>query len=381
MDRLPRGDRPAPGPRRRGAPAVTAWLLVLAVVCCSPSAFYVAVEFALVAAAGRPRGPGRGGRPPARRAWPPSPTSTCSWPAASSASPWPPSASAPSPSRPSPDVIETAAGAVRRPPREGVHGIGFVVALGHRRVPPPRDRRDGAEVGGHRRPERVLVASRGSTVLYVAVFGPVIRLLNGLASLGMRLLRVEPSDERVTVHTADELARLLAESPRGGAWRRPPTTCCPAPSDGRRPGQHHRRHRPGGLRAQDGHGGRRRAPRGRRRLRLLGARPASAVGFVHAKDLLAVPAEARRPAAPLARIRRVLVLPSPRGARRGARGHAAGPHPRRRRGGRRRPLVRPGHARGRARVRRRRHRRRDPTDVEGPAAAGHHTMPAFATLS
>jgi CBS domain containing-hemolysin-like protein len=34
------------------------------------------------------------------------------------------------------------------------------------------------------------------------------------------------------------------------------------------------------------------------------------VGFVHAKDLLAVPAEARHRPLPLARIRRVLVLPT-----------------------------------------------------------------------
>jgi CBS domain containing-hemolysin-like protein len=51
---------------------------------------------------------------------------------------------------------------------------------------------------------------------------------------------------------------------------------------------------------------------GHSRLLVVGQDLDDVVGFVHAKDLLTVPADARRRALPLARIRRVLVLPDGR---------------------------------------------------------------------
>jgi putative hemolysin len=49
---------------------------------------------------------------------------------------------------------------------------------------------------------------------------------------------------------------------------------------------------------------------GHSRLLVTGREVDDIVGFVHAKDLLTVPAEARERPLPLARIRRVLVLPA-----------------------------------------------------------------------
>ena len=100
---------------------------------------------------------------------------------------------------------------------EGVlHGIGFVVALTivvflHLVVGEMVPK---SIAIAH--PERVLTTLSGLNRAYMVVFGPVIRLLNQLSNAGMRLLRVEPGDERVTLHTAEELARLLTESREGG---------------------------------------------------------------------------------------------------------------------------------------------------------------------
>ncbi len=60
----------------------------------------------------------------------------------------------------------------------------------------------------------------------------MIRVLNAIANAGMRLLGVEPRDELATAHTAEELARLLAESrARRHPRARPPTTSWPGRFD------------------------------------------------------------------------------------------------------------------------------------------------------
>jgi CBS domain containing-hemolysin-like protein len=48
--------------------------------------------------------------------------------------------------------------------------------------------------------------------LFVAVFRPLIVVLNGLANLLVRAVRVEPVDEHKLVHTAEELAFVVTES-------------------------------------------------------------------------------------------------------------------------------------------------------------------------
>ncbi|MEM7340429.1 MAG: hemolysin family protein [Actinomycetota bacterium] len=52
---------------------------------------------------------------------------------------------------------------------------------------------------------------------YLTVFRPFIRVLNGLANLGCRLVGVEPRDELVTVHSASELAAMIRHSREEGS--------------------------------------------------------------------------------------------------------------------------------------------------------------------
>ena len=197
-------------------------------------------------------------------------------------------------------------------PESVLHGIGFVVALSivvflHLVIGEmvPKSIAIAA-------PERVLVALAWLNRIYVTFFGPAIRALNTLANGGMRLLRVEPTDERVTVHTAEELATLIADSREDGILEERvhellsgalqmggrslgsitvPTEDVVSILQGTTVAEAEELVVASGV----------------SRLLVLD-RDERPVGFVHAKDLLAVPAEARHRPVPLARIRRVLVL-------------------------------------------------------------------------
>jgi CBS domain containing-hemolysin-like protein len=61
-------------------------------------------------------------------------------------------------------------------------------------------------------PERVALRLMRPFAAFILVFRPVVLLLNLLANLLVRLVRVEPVDERRLVHTPEELALALAES-------------------------------------------------------------------------------------------------------------------------------------------------------------------------
>ena len=61
-------------------------------------------------------------------------------------------------------------------------------------------------------PERAALLVAGPLRLYTIVLGPVIRLLNWLANSVLRLAGVEPADELATAATADDLASMIAES-------------------------------------------------------------------------------------------------------------------------------------------------------------------------
>lgn len=163
------------------------------------------------------------------------------------------------------------------------------------------------------RPERTLLALAGPNRVYVAVFGPVIRVLNALANATMRLLGVEPQDERVTAHTADELARLLADSREEGILEGTAHDLLAGALDlgGRQlasimvPAE--------GVVAVDRAATVAEAEAaivetGVTRLLVRAGPDGPIVGFVHAKDLLALPAAARQRPIPMGRIRRVLVL-------------------------------------------------------------------------
>ncbi|MEX2292184.1 MAG: hemolysin family protein [Acidimicrobiales bacterium] len=61
-------------------------------------------------------------------------------------------------------------------------------------------------------PERTLLSLALLNRAYVAVFGPLLRILNGLANGLVRLLGIEPQDELATAASADELAVMLGTS-------------------------------------------------------------------------------------------------------------------------------------------------------------------------
>jgi CBS domain containing-hemolysin-like protein len=162
-------------------------------------------------------------------------------------------------------------------------------------------------------PERTLLALTLPNRAYVAVFGPLMRLLTALANGGARLFGVEPRDELATSASAEELALMLAASRDQGLIedvahqlllgaldlgdRRVTTVMVPrdavvwlprtaTPSEAER------------LVVSSGHS----------RLFVVGDDLDDVLGFVHAKDLLTIPSEARDRPLPLGRVRRMLVL-------------------------------------------------------------------------
>ena len=164
-------------------------------------------------------------------------------------------------------------------------------------------------------PERTLLALALPNRAYVTLFGPILRVLNGLSNAGVRLFGVEPRDDLATAASADELALMLGASrdeglieevahqlltgaldlgdrsistvmvPRDGiVWL--PRTATPADAET--------------LVLSSGH----------TRLLVAGEDVDDLLGFVHAKDLLTLSGAARRRPLPLGRVRRMLVLAS-----------------------------------------------------------------------
>lgn len=162
-------------------------------------------------------------------------------------------------------------------------------------------------------PERTLLALALPNRAYVTVLGPLLRMLNGLANAGVRLLGVEPRDELATAASADELAAMLGASrdeglieevahqlltgaldlgdravttvmvPRDGVvWL--PRSATPADAEA--------------LVVSSGH----------TRLLVVGEGLDDVLGFLHAKDLLLVPGAARARPLPLGRVRRMLLV-------------------------------------------------------------------------
>lgn len=162
-------------------------------------------------------------------------------------------------------------------------------------------------------PERTLLALAAPNRLYVTIFGPLLRVLTALANAGTRLLGVEPRDELATAASAGELAVMLGASRDEGliedvahqiltgalhlqdrglssvlvprdqvGWL--PRTATPAEAEA--------------LVVASGH----------TRIVVVGEGIDDVLGFLHAKDLLTIPAEARHRPLPLRRVRRLLVL-------------------------------------------------------------------------
>lgn len=164
-------------------------------------------------------------------------------------------------------------------------------------------------------PERTLLALALPNRAYVTVFGPLLRIFNGMSNGLVRLLGVEPRDELATAASAGELAVMLGASrdegliadmahqlltgaldlgdrsittvmvPREGVvWLPRSATAVEAEA----------------LVVSSGH----------TRLLVAGDAVDDVLGFVHAKDLLTVSGPARTRPLPLGRVRRMLVLPA-----------------------------------------------------------------------
>lgn len=109
-------------------------------------------------------------------------------------------------------LIDTALGSVLDLPPGLLHTISFVVSLTivvflhmvlGEMVP------KNVAIAG---PERTMLRLARANRAYVFVFGPLIRLLTAMANGGVRALGVEPRDELTDAHTAEEFADMLAES-------------------------------------------------------------------------------------------------------------------------------------------------------------------------
>lgn len=101
-------------------------------------------------------------------------------------------------------------------PETVLHTVAFIVALGivvffHMVVGEMAPKNIAIS-----RPEGNALAIARPMRLYVAVFRPLIHVLNIIANAGVRLLGVQPQDEVRNVHTTGEIALMVRRSARGG---------------------------------------------------------------------------------------------------------------------------------------------------------------------
>lgn len=166
-------------------------------------------------------------------------------------------------------------------------------------------------------PERVLLALAIPSRMFVFVFRPLIRVIRWLGNGGTRLLGFEPRSDMATVHNAEEISSMLAASREEGLIEETAHDLLSGALDfGDRPVREVSvpRERITWVRrdATVAAAEERIVASGHSRLLVAGRDLDDIVGFVHAKDLLTVPAGARDRPLPLSRIRRVLILPEDR---------------------------------------------------------------------
>ncbi len=166
-------------------------------------------------------------------------------------------------------------------------------------------------------PEKTLVRVAPLNRLYLGLFRPVIRALNFLGNLGVRVFGVEPRDELTSAHTADELAVMLAASHEEGMIEDFAADLLAGVLDF------------GGLTAGDvmvprasisfvdqrttvAEADRVVIVRGHSRLPVVGRDLDHVLGFLHAKDLLTLPPSAAGAPVPPRLMRRMLVVPEHR---------------------------------------------------------------------
>ncbi|HEX4904213.1 MAG TPA: hemolysin family protein [Acidimicrobiales bacterium] len=180
-------------------------------------------------------------------------------------------------------------------------------------------------VVGEMVPKNVAIAEPDRTALWLAlpmrvftvVFRPAIHALNLLANGGLRLLRIEPTDELVSFATGDELAGMLAASREEGLLDEvehrlmtgalgfparevtsvmiPRSEIVAVQVDTPVEAVEH-------VSAGHGHS----------RLPVYGRDLDQLLGYVHAKDLLALPVDARPQPLPRSVVRRMLTVPTDR---------------------------------------------------------------------
>ncbi len=163
-------------------------------------------------------------------------------------------------------------------------------------------------------PERTLLALDLPNRLYLRLFGPVIFVLNALANLVVRLLGFEPADELSNSHTSGELAEMISASRAEGliadvedqllrgalSIGESPVRDLMIPRD--QIGYVERT-----ATAADAEEAVVRT--GHSRLLVVGAGGLDdALGFIHAKDLLTIPESMRDQPLPLGRIRRIPIV-------------------------------------------------------------------------
>ena len=65
-------------------------------------------------------------------------------------------------------------------------------------------------------PDRTALILAPPLVWIARALRPIVAVLNGLANLGLRILRVEPRDEVASTFTLDEIGSIVEESQREG---------------------------------------------------------------------------------------------------------------------------------------------------------------------
>jgi CBS domain containing-hemolysin-like protein len=215
------------------------------------------------------------------------------------------------------DALESAFESMFEIPAGLLHSIAFVIALlivvfFHMVI-------------GEMAPKNIAIAEPERSALWLAVpirvyanlLRPFIRLLNSAANGGLRLLGVEPQDEVVAVHSAQEIAGMIAHSAEEGLLE-----------------EFQERLLSGAIELGERDAGSAMVSRTELRAVPLTATPAeieelvvrtghsrlpvfrddldNIVGFVHAKDLLRIPEDQRDHAVPGPLVRGMLVVPESR---------------------------------------------------------------------
>jgi CBS domain containing-hemolysin-like protein len=180
-------------------------------------------------------------------------------------------------------------------------------------------------VVGEMAPKNIAIAEPERTALWIALplrlyanlFRPFIWILNRLANAGCRLVGVEPIDEVVAAHSADEINAMIAASARAGMLE-----------------EFKQRLLSGAIELGERDAGSAMVPRtelkaiprtatpaeiealvvetGHTRIPVYGEDLDDIIGFVNAKDLLKITPEQRDKPLPSHFIRQMLVVPEPR---------------------------------------------------------------------